>query len=160
MTTIGEQYREFFQPLVDDLAGQLERPSRRATASQDQWFYSGFKGITYNMGFWYQDGPHVVAYLWIATGDESLNNQIHRKLKEQRSAIESAMGNELFWFEAVAFGSTASIGRKRMGDSIHHEYRQLRSTRKWMIDNITQLKCAIQPHLEMVGEEMGLEKNR
>ena len=140
----NQRYRDFFQPLVDDLRREGFTDQAYAKASRDQSFSSEIPGIQYVAELAARKEAWV--YLFIHnTEDKKLNLSLFDALKEEGNTVEKAMGTELQWLRREGFGYPV-IGLSRHG-SIDDPEDKLAEIRAWMLDYLVKSKEVFDPRL-------------
>ena len=145
----SRRYRDFFQPLVDELQEKGFTDRRNAWANANQEFPSQFEGISYYAGFWRSE---AWVYLWITGSDRDRNKHIFDGLHDQRTAIERELNAEVAWLRHNN-QPWSSIGVS-MDGSIDDPEDKLAEVRAWMLDRLPKLKEAIHPRLQEVMSEL------
>ena len=146
----SRQYRDFFQPLVDELQRTGFTDRTRAYARYYQNFPSGFTGIEYGACFYYRPDVACV-YVSITTGDEG-DKRVFEALRRREADIQAGIDGKLEWRrnDANRF-STIDL---RTDGSIDDPREKLEETRAWMIDQLPKLKEVLDPYLERVLKEL------
>lgn len=151
---INRKYRDFFQPVIDELR-KHGLPDRYAWARSYQLFPSEFPNISYVTSF--SGRRKAWVYLWINLGDRDFSSQIFDRIHGYLPEIESELeGAEVTWLrhDNKLF---SSVGLSRDG-AIDDPEEKLAEIRAWMIDWLPRLKAAIDPRLETIMSEMQLDE--
>ena len=142
----SQQYRDFFQPLVDELRRTGFTDRTRTYAQYYQNFPSRFTGIEYGACFYYR--PNVACvYVSITRGDK----QVFDALQRRAADIQAGIDGELEWRRNDA--RTFSTVDLRTDGSID-DPGKLEEIRAWMLDQLPKLKDVLDPHLERVLKEL------
>lgn len=148
----ARKYRQFFQPLIDELlavgfaSGYRQRHDRA-----DRFFPSGLHRYMGYMASFYKDSAW--ASLHVETGDKYLTNRIFDALKEQKKSIESCFEAETDWDWNRNGSQMFSSINIRRGGSID-DAEKLEEIRAWMLEQLPKLKEVLDPHLERVLKEL------
>ena len=148
----GEQYRAFFQPIVDTLREE-HKFTNRTQAGTKQWasFASGFSGIGYNPCFVYRRNIARVE-VYISRGDRDENKRLFDELFERKESIElEAEGSDWWEWERLDNRLACRISQVRHG-KIDDDSETLAELQDWMVDRLRAFKRVFTPHLsELVG---------
>ena len=143
----GERYREFFQPLIDNLReDQKFTRARRVRKAQPQsWssFSTGYRGTSYNPSFAVNKRARVEVY--VDNGDKDWNKQLFDQMKERKAEIESEIGGDFEW-DRLNERQACRISAVRPG-SIDDEPETLEEIREWMIDRLIAFERVFGPIL-------------
>ena len=148
----SRQFRDFFQPLVDELRRTGFTDRTKAYARYYQRFPpSRFKGIEYGACFYYR--PDVASvYVSIDTEDKEFNKRVFDALKEREAEIQTGIDGKLEWRRNDAYRfSTIDI---RRDGSMDDPQEKLEEIRAWMLEYLPKLKEVLDPHLERVLKEL------
>ena len=145
----SQKYRDFFQPLVDELRERGFTERRNAWARNYQEIPSGFPDATYQAGFWAQG--KAWAYLYIAGSDKERNKHIFDSLHAYQAEIEGALNAQVVWER----NDNSSIGVTRDG-AIGGTEDELTDVRAWMLDYLPKLKTRHQPPPGKDNEGVGV----
>lgn len=148
--TAGQQYRDFFQPLIDRFRKEGITDRLTALAANDHAFPSGVEGITYDVGFW--SGPSASTYLWIATDNHERNKYIFDGLYACKDEIERELGEELHWERKDNQRMSAIL--LSITGAIDDPPENLEEIRDWMAETLPRLKLALQQRLEAIVSEL------
>ena len=159
MTTGEAKYRDFFQPLIEELRdSEFETVAKRVNYSKHyQTVKSGIQlsdgknvGYGVSIGDVVNEMERASVYLWIVSDESKVTDydrRIFDKLRQQQSQIESEIGSTLVWDDGQLFGfPNVSL---YMGGSID-DREKFEEIRKWMLKNIQKFKKAFNPHLEKI----------
>jgi len=140
-----ELYRQFFEPVVDELREvHLFTNARRAQPQNWMIFPSGIRGAVYGLNF--PQGNKVRSELYIDFGDQAFNKAFFDAMALQRSKIESAFGSPLSW-ERLDGRRASRIATYRKG-AITDTREDLESIRAWGVSNLLSLKRVLGPLLD------------
>ena len=146
LSELGQQYRHFFQALVNNLG---DRPdfgrARNVTGRAYQSFSTGYGGFRYATVFSTKDGGRSQVEVYIDCGDKSRNEERFDKLESQKLEIESAIGGKFDW-ERLEDRRACRISVVRPG-SIHDDQKNLDEIRNWMIEKLRAFKNTFGPRL-------------
>ena len=148
----SRQFRDFFQPLVDELRRTGFTDRTKAYARYYQRFPpSRFKGIEYGACFYYR--PDIASvYVSIDTEDKEFNKRVFDALKEREAEIQTGIDGKLEWRRNDAYRfSTIDI---RRDGSMDDPQEKLEEIRAWMLEYLPKLKEVLDPHLERVLKEL------
>lgn len=145
----GRPYRDFFQPLVDELRARGFTSQDRAYARDYQHFGSAFDGIEYAAFF---GANSVWVYVAIATDNKEFNERVFDALRNRSEQIEAEIDAELHWDRSNRY-SSSYVQLKRRGQ-IDDPPEKLEEIRGWMLEYLFRLKEVLDPHLEQVLEEL------
>ena len=148
----SRQFRDFFQPLVDELRRTGFTDRTRAYARYYQHFPpSRFKGIEYGACFYYR--PDVASvYVSIDTEDKDFNKRVFDALEERAGEIQPQIDAEWLWRRENRWRFSI-VGLRRDG-AIDDPPSKLEATRAWMLEYLPKLKEVLDPHLERVLKEL------
>lgn len=137
-------YRDFFQKLIDVLRDEHRFTAARVAQPQSWYsFASGVGSLRYSANF--AGGGRLRAELYIDFGDTEKNKATFDKLAADRTAIESALGEQLSW-ERLDDKQSCRIALYRPG-SIEDPPEALEGHRRWLIDRLLKLKKVFGPRL-------------
>src|SRR5699024_10977424 len=92
----GEQYRAYFQSLIDDLREKHRFTAARVGQPQNWYtFSSGIRGIGYGANFC--SGGKARAELYIDLEDAEKNKHVFNELQSIKSEIESMFDEPVIW---------------------------------------------------------------
>ena len=142
-----ERYRAFFQPLLDTL--REEHKFTRARKAQLQSWYSfsiGVGGFSCGASFANDNRARIDLYIDQGNVAKEENKRRFDILKEQKSSIESALGESLEW-ERLETKKACRIASYRDG-SIDDSDDILEEVRDWMIKRLLAFKKVFGPRIE------------
>ena len=145
----GQPYRDFFQPLVDELRRRGFTNQDRAYARDYQHFGSAFDGIEYAAFF---GADSVWVYLAISTDDKDFNERVFDALQQRSEQIEAEIDAEWHWDRSNRYSS--SYVKLIRGGVIDDPPEKLEETRAWMLKYLFRLKEVLDPHLEQVLRDL------
>ena len=147
----GEQYRQFWQPLLERL--NREDGWNVRTDNTASWFTagSGIAEVWRNMSFYVRNREAAVE-LSLQTPNKDWNKSFFDLLKESRGEIEAELGTDLMW-ERLDDNKTSRVGIRRRG-SIDADPDELDEIRAWMFDNVVRFKRVFLPYLKEVREQL------
>lgn len=144
----AEAYREFFQPLIDELR-EDHRFTNAKQAQPQSWhaFSSGLPGvgggrIHYGTSFAKSGLARVEVYLDM---DRDTNKAIFDNLFEKKEEIEREFGSPLSW-ERLDDKKASRIAIYSEG-SIDEDEASLAETKRWFVDNLLRFQTVFEPHL-------------
>ena len=141
----GERYREFFQPLIDNLREKHKFTNVRKAQPQNWYSFSAGYGqrVTYGANFTGQKRARIEVY--IDDGDNDRNIRLLERLEEHREEIESALGEKLDW-QRLENRRACRIALDRPG-SIEDDADTLSEVQNWMVDTLIKFKQVFGPRL-------------
>ena len=146
----SQAYRDFFQPLVDELRRTGFTDRTKALASKYQSLRSDFQDIHYYASL--EGGRRAWAYLFIDGSDKKLNKRIFDALHEHKTVIERDLNAELAWnrsdnqrFSSVGLSTDGAL------DDPADKHNEIRD---WILSYLPKLRCAINPRLEQVMRDL------
>ena len=143
----GENYRLFFQALMDTLREKHEFTRARKAQPQSWYsFSSGTSWFTYGANFTANGRARVELY--IDSTDRERNKQAFDKLEQQKAVLESEL-EPLKW-ERLENRRASRISILRLG-SIDDNQETLEGVSQWMIDRLLTLKRVFGPRLAELG---------
>ena len=147
----GEQYRQFWQPLLERL--NREDGWNVRTDNTASWFTagSGIAEVWRNMSFYVRNREAAVE-LSLQTPNKDWNKSFFDLLKESRGEIEAERGTDLVW-ERLDDNKTSRVGIHRRG-SIDASPQELDEIRSWMFDNVVRFKQIFPPYLREVRDRL------
>ena len=143
-TTRGQQFREFFQPLVDELWRRGFTDQTKAHATNYQRLGSRFRGIHYAASL---DNEGAWAYISIVTGNKEFNERVFYALQEDSEEIEASIDAEWGWRRMS--DNIYNVGLRRDG-SIDDPPEQLEDIRLWMLCHLFRLREVLDPRLDQI----------
>lgn len=133
----SEQYRAYFQKLIDALREKHHFTSAKAGQPQSWYtFSSGFSGVIY--GACFSQGERVRVEVYVDVRDKDENKRIFDDLYGDKSAIETALGETLEW-ERLENKRACRIAIYREG-SINKDDTTLNEIHEWMITKLIKFK--------------------
>ena len=147
----GEQYRKFWQPLLERL--NREDGWNVRTDNTASWFTagSGIAEVWRNMSFYVRNREAAVE-LSLQTPNKDWNKSFFDLLKESQGEIEAELGTDLVW-ERLDDNKTSRVGIHRRG-SIDAHPQELDEIRSWMFDNVVRFKQIFPPYLREVRDRL------
>lgn len=140
----NRRFRDFFQPLVDELRDMGLTNQGRAHARSYQHIPSSNNGIKYGVGLFAPSDALV--YAVIATGDRAVDGRVLGILKEQSDQIESRLEAHLKWDRLPG---PVSVALKRNG-SIEDPLETMDEVRSWMLAYLPRLREVLEPRLRQL----------
>ena len=146
----NDQYREFFQRLIDTLVERRFTGPRKTQPYSGFGFTSGTRGIAYRSDF--RQNNIVRVALYIDRGDDggAWNKKVFDQLQGNRDAIESNIGESLEW-DYVEERRSCAIQITRPG-SIGVAPEELEEIREWMVERLLKFKEVFVPRLAELVE--------
>lgn len=144
-TAKGEQYRQYFQELIDEL--RVKHKYTNAKIGQPQNWYafsSGITGVTFNAVF--GQGGKVRTELYIDFGDAEKNKMLFDRLSEQKEDIHHSFGGDLEW-EPMDEKRACRITAYRDG-SIDATKEELAQIKDWHIETLVKMKKTLTPFIK------------
>lgn len=140
----GEAYRQYFQPLIDELRDKYKFTGARLAQPQPWYaFTSGVPGVKINAVFASKNRARVELY--IDQGDSKNNKALFDRLQGRKEEIEKQCGSLLEW-ERLDEKRASRISIVRDG-KIENSTEELDEIRKWQIDKLLTLKRVFSPLL-------------
>lgn len=148
----GERYRQYFQPLIDELR-EKHRFTNARVAQPQSWyaFSSGTAGILCSTVFASHDRARVEVYLGLPDREE--NKALFDWLLAQKASIEKSCGFSLEW-ERLEERRASRISIVRAG-SIDNSASELDEIRKWHIEKLLVIRKVFAPLLKAGVKEVG-----
>lgn len=141
----GEAYRNYFQPLIDEL-----REKHRFTGAriaQPQNWYSFSSGVSYaSFGAVFVSNNRVRVEVYIDYGDSESNKALYDWLYKKKEEIERLLGFPLHW-DRLDEKQACRISTDRSG-SIQNDDEELEQIRKWQIEKLLIFKKVFGPLLK------------
>ena len=141
LSPLNRRFREFFQPLVDELREIGLTSQGRAHARSFQRLPSEITGIEYGVGLFTPNDALV--YVVIATGDRELDGRVLGTLQDQSDQIESCLEADWKWDRLPG---PVSVALRRDG-SIQDSPDTMEEVRSWMVAHLLRLKEVLEPRL-------------
>ena len=144
---VGDGYRQFWQPLVDELRDTHGFTGHiRTTPKPYYYFGSGYRQFKYVARFIPSDDKMCVG-LEMRYPRQDENGYAYWKLLESQDEIESSLDTQLIW-DTQEFQSIGRIRIRKYGDAVlDSSDRRSAECRSWMIYNLLNFKRAFTPHL-------------
>jgi uncharacterized protein DUF4268 len=151
VTEKGENYRNYFQALIDELREKY-RFTKAKIGQPLSWysFSSGISGIPLCAAFGLGDKARTEVY--IDVGDGAKNKALFDSLYEQREEIHSKLGEELTW-ERLDDKRGSRIAVYRDG-SIGATEEELIEIKSWHIEYLIKFKKIILPLIKKVSKSI------
>lgn len=138
----GEAYRQYYQPLIDELREKHKFTGARVAQPQNWYaFSSGVSGINVNAVFAGNDTARVELYIDLR--EFEANKALFDWLHGQKDAIEKECGFPLQW-ERLDERRASRITVSRSG-SIGSGVEDLEQIRKWQIERLLIFKKVFGP---------------
>jgi len=153
VTESGEEYRDFFQTLLDTLREEHRFTTARRPISHhgryQNWygFASGFRGIIYRAAF---PRNRASVELYIDFPDGEVNARLLDRLKEREEQIETALEASLEW-DSRDNRRFVSVAVTREG-TISDAPETLEELQDWMVDRLLTFNRVFTPHLQELVE--------
>lgn len=138
-----EAYREFFQPLLDELRAKGFTNARAAQPQSWYAFSAGTSGFSYSAAFTAKG--EVKAELYLGSPNRDLNKAAFDRLASQRAAIEATFGEPLVW-DRLEARKACRIALLRPA-SIEDSSEALDAHRAWLVEKLLKLKHVFGPLL-------------
>jgi len=133
----GEAYRQYYQPLIDELREKHKFTGARVAQPQNWYaFSSGVSGINVSAVFSGKDTARVELYIDLR--DFEVNKTLFDWLHDQKDTIEKKCGFPLQW-ERLDEKRASRIAVSRSG-SIESSAEDLEQIRKWQIERLLIFK--------------------
>ncbi|MEZ9525283.1 DUF4268 domain-containing protein [Enterovibrio norvegicus] len=140
----GEKYRSYFQGLIDDLREKHHFTAAKAGQPQNWYsFSSGVSGASFGANFC--QGYKVRTELYIDRGDAEENMLLLKYLEQEKSTIESELGQPLSW-ETIDGKRATRVALYRDG-FIENPNSELEAIKEWHISNLLKFKAMFTKHL-------------
>ena len=149
MSEKGEQYRKFWQPLLERL-NREDGWNVRTDNTEVGLPRSGIAEVR-NMSFYVRNREAAVE-LSLQTPNKDWNKSFFDLLKESQGEIEAELGTDLVW-ERLDDNKTSRVGIHRRG-SIDAPPQELDEIRSWMFDNVVRFKQIFPPYLREVRDRL------
>lgn len=142
VSTRGEAYRQYYQPLIDELREKHKFTGARIAQPQSWYAFSaGTSGVPVSAVF-AGDGTARVE-LYIDLGTVEANKALFDWLQSQKDNIEKQLGFPLQW-ERLDGKRASRICVSRSG-SIESSAEELEQLRKWQIEKLLLFKKVFAP---------------
>ncbi len=138
----GERYRKFFQRLVDTMTEKHRFKNASKVGTENYFdFRSGHSYVLYGAGFTGEGMARVEIYI---DKDKDWNKRLFDRLKEDKTAVESELG-ELDW-QRLDDRNASRIRAARQG-SIKDDEETLAEIQDWMVERFLAFKRVFGPRL-------------
>ena len=135
----GEQYRQYFQELIDELREQYHFTGARKAQAQNWYtFSSGHKAFAYSHSFARGGRVRTEVYIDNNLSDREGNKAVFDQFWEDREAIEAELGYSLEW-ERMDDKNASRIAVYRQG-SIDDDVSELENIRQWAVQELLRFK--------------------
>ena len=150
-TEPGEKYREFFQPLIDDLREMHNFTTTQAARPQNRHTFSAGYGqrVLYGAGFTGEEQARVELY--IDGGHAGWNLRLFERLEEHKEEVDANFGYALDW-QRLENSQVCRIAIDQPG-SIDDSPEALTSIRGWMTVTLLKFKDVFEPLLKEMLEQ-------
>jgi hypothetical protein len=149
----GEAYRQYFQPLIDELRETHRFTGARVAQPQSWYAFSiGTSGVPASAVFAGNGTARVELY--IDVGDATVNKTLFGWLHNQKEAIEKQCGFSLQW-ERLDDRRACRIFVSRPG-SIDGNANNLADIRKWQIEKLLIFKKVFAPLVKAALKQMSV----
>lgn len=140
----NENYREFFQPLVDTLRQDHQFTNvRKAQPQSWHLFAAGSRGVAFAASF--ALGGKARVAVDINDPDRERNKQLFDQLVEHKEDIEVELDEPLDWAR-LDHAKMCRIATLRQG-TIDDDDEMLEETRKWMVEKLLNFRRVFGPRL-------------
>ena len=144
-----EQYRAYFQALIDELREHHNFTNASAGQSQNPYYFSSdFSGIYYEARFAQKN--RVCAGIYIDQGDKEDNKKLFDTLEKQKETIHDKFSSPLEWDRSDET-RLSRIGVSRDG-VIEASDSELEEIREWHIKNLLKIKKVFTPEIKQALE--------
>lgn len=156
----SEQYRQFFQALIDVLREQHHFTNARAGQPQNWYTFStGFSGLRYGLNF--PVNGRVAVELYIDFEDRTMNKAFFDSLESDRENINRRFGTTLEW-ERLEDRRASRIRVTREG-SIDVDSEQIEQIRIWGVVSLLKFREVFGPilreHLNRIEANIAVQPN-
>jgi len=141
----GEAYRQYFQPLIDELREQHKFTGARIAQAQNWYSFSSGVGHA-SFGAVFRGDSKVSTEVYIDWGDLATNKALFDWLQARRDLIEKQLGFALLW-DRLDQKQACRISVDRQG-SIDGPPDELAAIRKWHIEKLLAFKRVFAPMLK------------
>lgn len=142
VSTRGEAYRQYYQPLIDELREKHKFTGARIAQPQSWYAFSaGTSGVPVSAVF-AGDGT-VRVELYIDLGTVEANKALFDWLQNQKNSVEKQLGFSVQW-ERLDGRRASRIYVSRSG-SIESAAEELEQLRKWQIEKLLHFKRVFAP---------------
>lgn len=139
-----QQYREFFQQLIDLLRKQGFTNARKAQPFNFYHFSAGHaQRVQYGVRL---TGGEAKVEIYIDSKDRDWNKKLFDELMEHKTSIESKLSESLEW-ESPDHRRYSRVVVSHLG-GIDDDLKNLEETRKWIIEKLLDFKRVFGPMLD------------
>ena len=151
--SLSEKYREFFQPIVDELREKHQFTKRRKVQPRNFCdFASGHGRVVYGANFHgrtFHKGVCIAVCVYIKSSDEEWNKHLFDKLEERKKSIESRLGfGKLDWARLDDDDTLACRISALRDGTIEDASKNPEEIRGWMIDRLVAFRRVFGPILD------------
>ncbi len=140
----GEAYRQYYQPLIDEL--REKHKITNAKIAQPQSWYSFSSGVSYaSFGAVFRSNNRVSVEVYIDYGDFESNKALFDWLQKRKDVIEQQLGFPVEW-DRLDEKQASRISVNHSGN-IQCSAEELDEIRKWQIEKILTFKRVFGPLL-------------
>lgn len=148
----GKAYRQYYQPLIDELREKHKFTGARL--AQPQSWYSFSSGVSHaSFGAVFRSNNRISVEVYIDYGDAEKNKALFDWLHKRKAEIEQKLGFSLSW-ERLDEKQACRISIDRNG-SIQDSAEDLEQIRKWHVEKLLSFKKAFGPMLREGVKEIG-----
>ena len=149
----GEEYRSYYQPLIDELREKHHFTNARKAQPQNWYaFSSGIRGVNYCVAFSMGSIPRVEVY--IDQGNKENNKQLFDTLKTKEHDIQEQYGGNFEWLRLDDKKACVILlrgnGRGRLSEMTEEEIDEVRH---WHIKNLLKIKEVFAPLFKKVLQD-------
>lgn len=149
----GEAYRQYYQPLIDELREQHKFTGARI--AQPQSWYSFSSGVSHaSFGAVFRGNNKASVEVYIDYGDVDSNKALYDWLYKRKDAIERQLGFSVQW-DRLDDRQASRISVDRSGN-IQSNANELDEIRKWQIEKLLAFKRVFGPLLKEGVREIGV----
>ena len=145
-----EQYRTYFQGLIDELREVHKFTNARTGQPQNWYTFSSENSKVYKYSTSFAQGGRVRVELYIDCGDKAKNEQLFDCLLLRKKEIETALGLELTW-ERLDSRRACRIAVYRDGD-IGTDSETLADIKNWTIENLLKFRAVFPVRVQQCVE--------
>ena len=141
----GETYRQYYQPLIDEL--RETHKFTNARIAQPQSWYSFSSGVSHaSFGAVFRSSNRVSVEVYIDYGDFESNKALFDWLHKRKEFVEQQLGFPVQW-DRLDLKQASRISVDRSGN-IDNSPSELDAIRKWQIDKLLTFKKTFAPLLK------------
>jgi hypothetical protein len=141
----GEAYRQYYQPLIDELRDKYKFTN--AKIGQPQNWYSFSSGVAYaSFGAVFRSNNRVSVEVYIDYGDFESNKSLFDWLCKRKDTIELQLGFPVKW-DRLDEKQACRISVEQSGN-IQSSAEELEQIRKWQIEKLLTFKKVFGPLLK------------